>query len=316
MADIVVVGSLNMDLVASAPRIPVVGETIIGDHYFAQPGGKGANQAYAAARLGGKVAMFGCIGNDEFGMTMRENLSSVGCDVSAVSVEPLSSGVALIFVSAAGQNSIIVVSGANSRLQPHHVLQHRASLSRAKVLLLQLESPLDTVIAAAQLARGHGTTVILDPAPAPVDMLPSQLLQNVDIITPNETEGAALTGLPPTRLNPGQAASVGKALLSQGVGTVIVKLGDQGCMMVCGEKHILLPTPRVRTVDTTAAGDVFNGALAVGLSEGLALRNACEFANRAAALSVTRRGAQAAIPSRSEVDGFQPADTTCPLFLS
>jgi ribokinase len=305
MANIVVVGSLNMDLVARAPRIPVVGETIIGDGYFAEPGGKGANQAYASARLGGKVAMIGCVGRDEFGKRMRDNLSSAGCDVSSVSAEPGSSGVALIFVSSTGQNSIVVVSGANARLKPEHIQQNERCLTNIKVLLLQLESPMSAVIAAAKAARKAGAMVILDPAPAPSYALPPELLQNIEILTPNETEGTALAGLPPGRLDPDKAAKVGNFLRNLGVPTVIMKLGEQGCMIFSDRGGSLLETPNVNAIDTTAAGDVFNGALSVALSEGQDLQSACRFANNAAALSVTRPGAQIAAPSRSEVEIFQ-----------
>lgn len=306
MADIVVVGSLNMDLVARAPRIPVVGETIIGDNYFAEPGGKGANQAYAAARLGGNVVMIGCVGMDEFGKRMRDNLSSTGCDVSSISAEAGNSGVALIFVSSGGQNSIVVVSGANASLRPEHVQQNEQHLNNSKVLLLQLESPMLSVIAAAKAARKAGATVILDPAPAPPHALPAELLQNIDILTPNETEGTALAGLPPGRLDPERAARVGNSLRTSGIPIVIMKLGEQGCMLMSNEESFLLPAPNVNAIDTTAAGDVFNGALAVALSEGRSLYSACQFANNAAALSVTRPGAQIAVPSRSEVNLFQP----------
>jgi ribokinase len=305
MANIVVVGSLNMDLVARAPRIPVVGETIIGDSYFAEPGGKGANQAYAAARLGGKVAMIGCVGTDEFGKRMRDNLSSTGCDVSSISAEHGSSGVALIFVSANGQNSIVVVSGANAKLKPEHIKQNEQRLKNVKVLLLQLESPIPSVIAAAKAARRAGAIVILDPAPAPAHALPAELLQNIDILTPNETEGTALAGLPLGSLDPEKAVQVGNSLRNLGVPTVIMKLGEQGCMVISDKGVSLYATPNVDAIDTTAAGDVFNAALAVALSEGHDLHLACKFANNAAALSVTRPGAQIAAPSRSEVEIFQ-----------
>ncbi len=299
-----IVGSLNMDIVATARRIPVVGETIIGDTFFRQPGGKGANQAYAAARLGGAAAMLGCIGDDEFGAAMRASLAEAGCDASNLRVVSGTSGVALIFVSAIGQNSIIVVPGANAKFSASHIDLDARHLASAKVVLLQLENPISTVVRAAQAARKAGAVVILDPAPAPSEPLPEELFREVDILTPNETEAAILTGLPPGELDPEQAGRLGRQLQSKGVKTVITKLGDKGCVLVDNGSSRLLPAPRVNAVDTTAAGDVFNAGLAVALAEGIDLYRACLFANAAAALSVTRYGAQSAIPGRLEVEEF------------
>ena len=305
MPDIVVVGSLNMDLVARAPRIPAVGETILGDQYFAQPGGKGANQAYAAARMGGNTAMIGCVGNDEFGVQLRSNLASVGCDIANVQIERCATGVAVIFVSETGQNSIVVVPGANSKLSPAHIVESKAHFSKAKSVLLQLETPIETVICAARTARECGATVILDPAPVTGGQLPRELLCCIDILTPNEVEAATLCGESSTQLDLRQAADIGMALRELGVPTVLMKLGSQGCMLISDADPVLLPAKQVTAIDTTAAGDVFNGALATALSEGKSLASACEFANRAAALSVTRPGAQAAIPNRAEVEAFR-----------
>jgi len=299
---IVVIGSLNMDLVACAPRIPVVGETIVGHKYFSEPGGKGANQAYAAAKLGGRVAMLGRVGSDEFGREMRQNLESVGCDVSGLLTVPgATSGIALIFVADAGQNSIIIVPGANDRFSAEDVDAGQEYLEGAGLVLLQLENPLPTVLAAARAGRRAGAGVILDPAPARA--IPPELFDLCDVITPNETEAAILAGLPPASLNAEQAADIARKLQAFGARTVIVKLGEQGCMLVDSGSQ-LLPAPSVKAVDTTAAGDVFNAGLAVGLSEGLDFEAACRFANRAAALSVTRLGTQVAAPSRAEVDAF------------
>jgi ribokinase len=299
-----VIGSLNMDLVAISPRIPVIGETIIGKSYFSEPGGKGANQAYAAALLGGDVAMLGRIGDDEFGQQMRLNLERAGCDASGLGVEPGTSGVALIFVAEDGQNSIIVVPGANNAFTPGHVADGAKRIARAGIVLLQLENPLETVVTAAKAARKAGATVILDPAPAPATRLPSELLESVDILTPNETEAAILAGLPPGNLQPKQAAEIGRKLVEMGAGTAVMKLGSQGCVIVNNGKSTLIAAPRVKAMDTTAAGDVFNAGLAVALSEGLELAAACKFANHAAALSVTRLGAQAAVPNRNDVNDF------------
>ena len=283
MARIVVIGSLNMDVVAIAPRIPVTGETIIGSRYFTEPGGKGANQAYAAAKLGGSVAMLGRIGDDDFGQSMRGNLAHVGCDVSGLRAVPGASGVALIFVAATGQNSIIVVPGANNQLLP---------------------ADIETVLAAARLGKQRNARVVLDPAPAPSRALPKELFSLVDILTPNETEAAILAELPPSRLNPEEAKGVAVKLQSMGANTVVMKLGDQGCLLVEAMHHTLIPAPEVDAVDTTAAGDVFNAGLAVALGEGASLIEACRFAVVASALSVTRLGTQIAVPSRGEVDDF------------
>lgn len=303
---IVVVGSLNMDLVGCAPRIPVVGETIVGHTYLSEPGGKGANQAYAAARLGGRVAMLGRIGSDDFGRQMRTNLEQVGCDVSGLLCIPnCSSGIALIFVADDGHNSIIIVPGANGRFSPEDVNASQDVLQGAAWVLLQLENPLATVLQAARAARSNGARVVLDPAPA--QSLPQELFELADIITPNETEAAILADLPPSRLDPDQALRIARKLQERKANIVIVKLGDQGCLLVTAEGSQLLPAPPVKAVDTTAAGDEFNAGLAVGLSEGLDLAQACRFANAAAALSVTRLGAQASAPTRAELDAFLAA---------
>jgi ribokinase len=300
---VVVVGSLNMDLVGCASRLPVVGETITGHTFFDAPGGKGANQAYAAAKLGGRVSMVGRVGSDDFGRRMRANLEQVGCDVSGILIlQDCPSGIALIFVADDGRNSIMVLPGANGRLTEADVEGSRDQFEGAAYVLLQLEIPLRTVVAAARAARRAGAQVILDPAPALAIGESHELFSLVDVLTPNETEAAILAGLPPRRLDPVQAADIGRQLQRRGTGIVIVKLGDQGCVLVSDGEPRHLPTSTVQAVDTTAAGDVFNAGLAVGLSEGMDLSAACQFANRAAAVSVTRRGAQPAAPSRAEVD--------------
>jgi ribokinase len=300
---IVVVGSLNMDLVGCAPRLPVPGETIIGHTFFDAPGGKGANQAYASAKLGGRVSMVGRVGSDDFGRRMRANLEQVGCDVSGiVALRDCPSGIALIFVADDGHNSIMVLPGANGRLTEADVEGSRDHLEGAAYALFQLEVPLAAVVAAASAAHRSGARVILDPAPA--QPLSDELFSLADVLTPNETEAAILAGLPPRRLDPVQAAGIGRRLQGRGARIVIMKLGDQGCVLISDGEPRHLPAPKVQAVDTTAAGDVFNAGLAVGLSEGMDLAAACQFANRAAAVSVTRRGAQPAAPSRAEVEAL------------
>ncbi len=304
MRKIVVVGSLNMDVVAVAPRIPVAGETIIGSKYFTEPGGKGANQAYAAAKLGGSVAMLGRIGDDEFGRRMRDNLAEVGCDISGLKIAGGASGAALIFVAETGQNSIVVVPGANLNFSPADLEADAAYLENAAVVLLQLENTIDTVLVAAREAKRRNARVILDPAPAPPEPLPAEIFGLVDILTPNETEAAILAGLRPGRLNPAEAKDVAEKLQSMGAPTVIMKLGDQGCLLLEQGGSELIPAPAVNAVDTTAAGDVFNAAIAVALAEGRELPAACRAAVLASALSVTRLGTQIAAPSRAEVEEF------------
>jgi ribokinase len=283
----------------------VVGETITGHTYFDEPGGKGANQAYAVARLGGRAAMLGRVGSDDFGRRMREILQQVGCDVSELRTIPDSaSGIALIFVADDGHNSIIIVPGANGRLLPEDVEAAEDFVRGAALVLLQLENPLPTVTAAARVARRVGARVILDPAPAPPQPLPNELLSLVDILTPNETEAAILAGLEPSRLDARQAGEIAAKLRARGAKIVIVKLGSQGCLLVDERGAQAFAAPKVQAVDTTAAGDVFNGGLAVALAEGAGLAQACRFANACAALSVTRRGTQIATPPRTEVETF------------
>jgi ribokinase len=211
------------------------------------------------------------------------------------------SGVALIFVAESGANSIVIAPGANHGLAPSDIAEDAAAFDGCGVVLLQLETPLETVTAAAQFAKQRGARVILDPAPAPSGGLPDELLKAVDILTPNESEAAILAGLPPKALTPDEAGAIARTLQAKGTPTVIVKLGEQGCLLADGAKQLLIPSPKVKAVDTTAAGDVFNAALAVALSEGKDLRAACGFAVRAGAVSVTRMGAQSSAPNRDEV---------------
>ena len=299
-AAITVVGSLNMDFVVEVERLPGPGETVLGGGFATLPGGKGGNQACAAARLGGRVRLVGRVGRDGFGAELRRGLVADGVDTSAVRVSEVTpSGVALIFVEASGQNQIVVAPGANQELTRDDVEQALAGASEG-FLLLQLESPLDTVGHAAALGARAGLTVMLDPAPA--RELPDALLASVSCLTPNESEAMALLGRRQDALSLAEAPVAARALRARGPRTVILKLGAQGAWVddASGAGHF--PAPRVNAVDATAAGDTFNGALAVALAEGRPLPDAVVFANAAAALSVTRKGAQASIPTRFEVD--------------
>ena len=228
--------------------------------------------------------MLGRVGEDDFGRAMIKNLADSGCGVRDLQSVRGASGVALIFVSETGQNSIIVVPGANNAYLAQDVRADAASLDGAGLVLLQLENPLETVLEAARQARRRGARVILDPAPAPVLPLPEELFGMVDIITPNETEAAILAGLPPGRLNPEDAKIVARKLQAMGAATVIMKLGDQGCLLVESGNATLIPAPKVNAIDTTAAGDVYNAGLAVDLGEGMSMVDACRFAVCASAL--------------------------------
>ena len=306
---IVVVGSLNMDFVVRVRELPVPGETVMGTNFQMFPGGKGANQAVAAAKLGGQsveVRMIGRVGYDLFADHLKASLAAAGVDVTAVhATKAQATGVALISVDRAGQNSIVVASGANGELAAADVEAMRPVFRGARLALFQLETPLDTVAAALALARQEGLTTILDPAPA--QPLPAELLAQVDILTPNESEALGLLGRAAARVSPSQAIEMAEALRRMGPKTVIVKVGDQGCLAHAGAEPAHVAGFTVEVLDTTAAGDTFNAALAVALAEGASMPHALRFANAAAAISVTRAGAQASAPSRREVDAFLQA---------
>jgi ribokinase len=308
---IVVVGSLNMDFVVTVEHLPAPGETVLGSGFQMIPGGKGANQACAAGKLGAGTAavrMIGRVGYDVFADHLKASLSAAGVDVAAVHASKAQpTGVALIWVDRAGQNSIVVASGANHALAAADVEAMRKVFRGASHALFQLETPLDTVAAALQLAREEGLTTVLDPAPA--QPLAPELLARVDILTPNESEAQMLLGRPAARVALEDAPGLAKALLGLGPRTVILKLGDRGCYHCDAQGGHHHPAWQVAPRDTTAAGDTFNAALAVGLAEGMSMDRALMFANAAAAISVTRLGAQASAPSRAEVDTFLAART-------
>lgn len=309
MTAIVVVGSLNMDFVVGVDRLPAPGETVLGRDFQMIPGGKGANQACAAAKLAGDslpVRMIGRVGYDTFGDHLKAGLSAAGVDVSAVhATRSHPTGVALISVDASGQNSIVVAPGANRALIASEAEAMRSVFHGARLVLFQLESPLQTVSAALKIAREEGARTILDPAPALP--LPVELLKNVDILTPNESETSLLLGLPPRRLAACDAPAPARSLKERGPAAVVLKLGDRGCFYCGGDAEIFCAAFPVTARDATAAGDVFNAALAVALAEDRPTADALRFANAAAAISVTRLGAQASVPSRAEVEQFLAA---------
>lgn len=308
---VAVFGSLNMDFVVSMNELPAPSQTVLGSNFFMIPGGKGANQACAAGRAGeGRVLtrMAGRVGYDLFADQLKASLAAAGVDVSAVhATQAQPTGVAFIWVDRHGQNSIVVAPGANHALSPADAGPLRATFRNAICALFQLETPLDTVEAALQVAREEGARTILDPAPA--QPLSKGLLSLVDILTPNETEACILLDRPPAGITLAEAPEVAQALHQRyPVSAVLLKLGALGCLYSDSTGLIHSPGYSVNVVDTTAAGDTFNGALAVALAEGRPTPDALRFANAAAALSVMKIGAQASIPPRADVDRFLSRD--------
>lgn len=295
---ILVVGSSNTDMVIKTNHFPAPGETILGGKFLMNAGGKGANQAVAAARLGGSVTFVGKIGDDIFGKQAVRQLKEEGINVDFVAVDAENpSGVALITVDQNGENSIVVASGANGTLVPADFDKATAELNESEFVLMQLEIPIPTVEYIARIAARQQKKVILNPAPATA--LSNELFRNLFLITPNETEAELLTGIKVT--DEQTALKAATVLHEKGVEMVIITLGAAGAFLLSGEKSELIKAPEVVAVDTTAAGDTFNGALAVALAEGKTIREAIAFANRAAGISVTRIGAQASVPYRDEI---------------
>ncbi|HGV0045298.1 TPA: ribokinase [Enterobacter ludwigii] len=299
--NLVVLGSINADHILNLESFPTPGETVTGNQYQVAFGGKGANQAVAAGRSGAKIAFIACTGDDDTGERVRKQLARDNIDIAPVSVvEGESTGVALIFVNAEGENVIGIHAGANAALTTERVDAQREIIANAEALLMQLESPVESVLAAAAIAHQNHTTVVLNPAPARV--LSDELLALVDIITPNETEAEKLTGVRVE--NDDDAARAAKVLHDKGIGTVIITLGSRGVWASVNGEGRRVPGFKVKAIDTIAAGDTFNGALVTALLEGKRMDDAIRFAHAAAAIAVTRKGAQPSVPWRKEIDEF------------
>jgi ribokinase len=300
-AEIIVIGSLNMDLVVSAARLPGTGETIMGESFAIYPGGKGANQAIAAARLGGSVKMVGCVGRDTFGESLLDNLTSNNVDITAVGKDSNSStGIALITVDNQGSNTIIVVPGANHALLPHDLDGVESIIASSSLVVLQMEIPIETVAHAIDLAKKHKIPVMLNPAPA--QQMEKEVLAGIEFLIPNESELAILSGLPVSTMLEIRAAA--EKMLQIGVKRLLMTRGDDGVYYVDYQAEIILPAYSVQAVDTTAAGDAFIGALAVAFVNGEEMDAAIRYGLAAGALAVTKAGAQTSLPTKQELELF------------
>ena len=300
-AKLAVLGSINADHILNLAHFPRPGETVIGKQYHIAFGGKGANQAVAAGRAGADIAFIACVGADDIGERIRQQLQQDRIDTAPVeTVADESTGVAMIFVNGEGENNIGIYSGANAALTPTRVAQHQQVIADADALLMQLESPLESVLAAAKIARAQQTQVILNPAPATA--LSDELLALIDIITPNETEAEILTGI--AVKSDEDAARAAAALHAKGIATVLITLGRRGVWLSEQGNGVRIPGFSVQAIDTIAAGDTFNGAFITARLEGVAMHDAVRFAHAAAAIAVTRPGAQPSVPWRTEIDAF------------
>ena len=300
------IGSLNMDMVIGMQCMPLIGETVLGNGLSYIPGGKGANQACASSKLGGEVIMLGCVGADSMGASLLESLKQCGTDISYIrAIREVPTGMASIYVDENGDNSIVVVSGANACCSVEYLKEHDFLFQDAEYIMLQMEIPYDAVFYAIERASELKKTVILNPAPAP-DALPDGIWNKIDYITPNETELLKLSGL--GEMSPEAIEEGARRLLEKGVKHVLVTLGDKGVLYKDANETWICPTRTVAAVDTTAAGDCFNGAFVTALAEGIPVRQAVRFANTAASVSVTRKGAQNSIPLRGEVDSLIVSD--------
>jgi len=300
MSKILVIGSLNMDMVAKVKRIPKLGETILGDSLMLNPGGKGANQCYTVGKLGGNATMLGCVGNDSYGDMLIESLKKAEVNTSYIKkCGDIHTGTALIQIDDFGNNNIVVIKGANDKCDEGYLIDNEDVIKECDIIMLQMEIPYNAVYYAIKRGRELGKKIILNPAPAPEEF-PEDILNKVDIITPNEIELEMLSKM--KIKSEGDIVKGAQKLIIQGVNHVIVTIGSKGAMYVNKNGYKYFPARKVDAIDTIGAGDCFNGALAVAISEGLSLDDAISFANVAASISVTRKGAQSSIPSREEVD--------------
>ena len=300
--NIIIFGSINIDLITTTKKLPIAGETIIGKDLYQIPGGKGANQAVALAKLGIPTVMVGRVGADSFGLELVQNLQNTGVQTDNILIdETVNSGIAIITVDDAGENQIVVIPGANGRVNQEDIKRLSPLLPTATALLLQLEIPINTVIAAAQAAQDANIKVILDPAPAQTN-LPDEIYPLIDIITPNEIEAGQLVGF---AVNDQESATkAAKILLQRGVKCAIIKLGAKGVICATAEETFFIPAFSVDAVDTVAAGDAFNGGLAAALFTGLSLQQAVIWGTAAGALAATKMGAQSSLPDKLTFDSF------------
>ncbi len=299
MDQLVVVGSMNMDLTVKVKRLPSRGETLVASHFQTSPGGKGANQAVAAARLGGAVTMVGRVGADAYGRTLLSSLETNGVDASFVTTDPGSpTGTAVVTVDDGGANTIVVFPGANARCSPSDVEAAASAIRRAQAVVVQLEIPLDAAEEALRIGRGHSVVTVLNPAPA--QAIPREILSHVDVLIPNEIEATTICGLPVD--DPGTALAAGERLLEMGPKRVVITLGDRGAVFVGPEGRLHVPAFQVRAVDSTAAGDAFIAAFAIAWIGGAGLEPSVRYACAAGAIATTRVGAQVSLPTREEVE--------------
>lgn len=300
--NILIVGSLNMDMTICMKRMPQKGETVMGKNLSYIPGGKGANQACASGKLGGRTTMLGCVGKDSFGKRQLENLKKNNIEISNIKeMETQPTGTAVIYVEDKGDNSIVVIAGANACCDREYLLEHDFLFYSHDYFVFQMEIPYETVYYGITRAKELGKTTILNPAPAP-DEIPDKILNKIDYLIPNETELIKLSGF--SSISEENIRKGARILLSRGVKNVIVTLGDKGVFLVNQNTEKIFPARKVQAIDTTAAGDCFNGAFAVALAEGRKLEEAISFANLASSIAVTRKGAQSSIPDRKEVEAL------------